>query len=108
MPEDTSKLLSLLEDLAIIAEDATKTEGLIRASINNLQSESTFPVEVHMSAECFSKFKRHYPGKVKTGDHDETRVRESIIFFDVVEVFCLIERPKTEVDINVVPAQAAI
>lgn len=108
MPEDTSKLLGLIEDLAIIAEDATSTEGLLSVSINTLRTDPTYLVDVHLREDCFSKFKGHYPGKVKTGDHDKTYFRESIVFFDVVEVFCLINKPKPELDINVVPAQQAI
>jgi hypothetical protein len=108
MPENTSKLLGLLEDLAIIADDAVNIEGLISASINTIRLESDCKVKVHMDWVTFTKLKKHYPGKAQTKDFTETHVKESMMFFDIVDVFSFTEKPKPEVDINVVePAQAA-
>lgn len=103
MPEDTSKLLGLIEDLAIIAEDAVNTDGVLGIMIDNNRE---YPVRLHLNS--LDKLKKHYPGKIKVEeDHSDKFIKESMVLFDDVEVFCLIDKPKPELDINVVdPAQA--
>ena len=106
MPEDTSKLLGLIEDLAIIAEDAASADGVLNITIRKPLSEGECTVYIQLRS--LDKLKRHYPGKVNTKDHSDLYNKESIILFDDVEVFCLNEKPQPELDINVVPLQEAI
>ncbi len=104
MPEDTSKLLGLIEDLATIAEDAPKTEGLIFVTLS-----PDSPVEVHVGNKSLEKLKKYYPGKVIVEDHSDEYVQESMVFFDEVKVYALIAKPQPELDINVVEsAEAAV
>ncbi len=107
MPENTSKLLGFLEDLAIIADNAPEGVG---TTFVTLYPNSSL-VEVHLGPESLEELKKHYPGKVEVRDQSEEYIRESMIFFDTVKVFTLIRKPKAEIDINVTaedePAQVA-
>ncbi len=106
MPENTSKLLGLLEDLAIIADDVAQAGDILSIYMSKNRAAYEWPVKILMNS--LDKLKKHYPGKTEIKDHSDEYFQESMIFFDTVQIFCLIEKPKPEVDINVVPAELAI
>lgn len=107
MPEDTSKLLDLIEDLAIIAENAANTVGMLHVTIAPKTPIRENLIEVHLSHDIFDNLRKLYPGKTKTSDFSKDNLERSMIFYDEVKVFCLINKPKPELDINVVePAHA--
>ncbi len=104
MPKYSNKLLGLIEDLAVIADDAIKVEGVLGIRIE----KDTYPAEVHIRSREMEVLKGLSDREVKVEDHSDKYFQESMIFFDEVKVFCLIGKPTTEVDINVVPAELAI
>lgn len=89
MPEDTSKLLGLIDEIATIGGDCINTDGIISVYVNRHIKP---PMQIHLDDKAMDKLLAHYADKAQLTKHDAELDRKSIMFFDTVEVFCLIPR----------------